>query len=87
MTVFVGATVLTFQTTYRVMMADRLLKQAGVIAGLMPTPQGVESPCGLSIRLTQEDILAARQVLASGQIEIRASYAYLDGRWCEVGVG
>jgi len=66
--------VLTFRSTFRVLRADRLLAPHGLAHGLAPTPDGVESPCGLSVHLPNRHVAAARAALAAADNEPEAVY-------------
>ncbi|RMF13483.1 MAG: DUF3343 domain-containing protein [Candidatus Dadabacteria bacterium] len=65
---------LTFSTTFRVVAAERALRQAGIRCGLAPTPGGVHSACGLSLRLHQADFEQALKAVEAAGLPI-------EGRW------
>lgn len=54
--------VLTFVNTSRVYQAEKLLRSAGIEAGLRPVPPGVPSRCGLCIRIAAADLTSALEV-------------------------
>ncbi len=72
---------MTFQTTFRVMMADRTLSAENLGHGLSPTPDGVESPCGLCIRVPAANVGDATELLAEKRIVWEQIYRRSAGGW------
>lgn len=72
---------LTFRTTFRVMAADRALAEAAISAGLTPTPEGISSPCGLSLRLDANMLPQALAKLAAAKVEVAAAYVKKGATW------
>ena len=75
------ATLLTFRTTFRVMSADRVLDDAGLTKGLTPTPSGIQSPCGLSLRVASDQRDQALDLLADKDIEVEGVFELVDDQW------
>lgn len=72
---------LTFRTTFRVIAADRALAEAAIVAGLTPTPAGVSSPCGLSLRMDAALIPQALAQLAAANIQVDGVYVLNNQVW------
>ncbi len=55
--------VITFESVYYVMKAEKLLKENGYDALLIPTPREISSDCGIAIELTGVNIDTVKNIL------------------------
>jgi hypothetical protein len=55
--------VITFESVYFVMKAERILKERGIKIDLIPTPREISSDCGIAIELTGENLDRVREIL------------------------
>lgn len=58
--------ILTFRNTHEAMDEERRLKEEGFVMKMIPTPRGISSECGFSIRVDSEgdsitEVLTARK--------------------------
>ena len=54
-----------FNSVHRVMKAERILKKSGAKFALLPVPRQLSSDCGLSIRYTDNDYEAVKDLLVT----------------------
>lgn len=60
---FIKEYIFIFNSIHRVMKAERILKEKGVIFKLMPVPRQLSSDCGLSIKYGGEEYGLVRDLL------------------------
>lgn len=70
--------VVLFYSTSGALMAEKLLKKAGIAYKIIPVPRHLSSDCGVCIRFSSEDESLVREALAE-KVEIQ-SFEELDGR-------
>ena len=72
--------ILTFRSVTPAQRAEEVLHRAGVDCTLQRTPKWMEEKgCGYSVRMQQEDIMAAAVLLRQAGIGFRKAYALTDG--------
>jgi hypothetical protein len=55
-------------STSHALRAEKMLYRAGIDCKLIPVPRSLSSDCGVCVRIAQEDMEAARQVLEEAGI-------------------
>jgi hypothetical protein len=66
--------IMTFQGTYNVMKAERLLREAGIAAEAIAAPRHISTDCGVCIRYNRADEERVRRILSSATIQITGVY-------------
>ncbi|HRS28155.1 MAG: DUF3343 domain-containing protein [Phycisphaerae bacterium] len=61
--------VILVQTTSHAVYAERVLKQAGLAARLIPTPRHLSSDCGSAVRIPADQRAAASEALSAAGVE------------------
>ncbi len=67
-----------FHTTSAAIRSEKLLRQQGFTAALIPTPRQFSSDCGVALRFSADSMDAVRTLLESAQIVFSSIHA-LDG--------
>ena len=62
--------VILVHTTSHAVYAERVLKQAGLSARMIPTPRHLSSDCGSAVRIAAADRAAAEQALRAAGVEL-----------------
>jgi len=62
--------VITFDNTNQAIKAENCLLAMHLKVGVMPLPSQISAGCGISLRISPEEIKVALQALALGSIEI-----------------
>jgi len=57
-----------FQSVNHTLLAERLLKAAGIVIKMIPVPRNLSSDCGVCIRFSPQDQQAVQDAL-SGRVE------------------
>ena len=71
--------ILTFRSVTPAQRAEEVLHRAGVDCTLQRTPKWMEEKgCGYSVRMQQEDIMAAAVLLRQAGIGFRKAYALTE---------
>ena len=55
--------VITFDSVYYVMKAERILKEKGIEINLIPTPREISSDCGVAIELVDSRLDLVKEIL------------------------
>jgi N-acyl-L-homoserine lactone synthetase len=63
-------TVVTFFTTHAAFRADKLLRQAGLAAKLIPAPRKISADCAIALRLPASDEQRARTILDEHNVAV-----------------
>jgi len=61
--------VILVHTTSHAVYAERVLKQAGLAARLVPTPRHLSSDCGSAVRISADERTAAAEALSAAGVE------------------
>ena len=70
---------ITFRSITFAQRGERMLQQGGVGCSLQRTPKWMEEKgCGYSVRMQQEDIMAAAVLLRQAGIGFRKAYSLAD---------
>ena len=67
-------TVVTFFTTHAAFRAEKLLKQAGLTAKLIPAPRKISADCAIALRLSASDEPRARAILDEHNVDASGFY-------------
>lgn len=71
--------IITFRSVTPAQRAEEVLRRAGVECALQRTPKWMEEKgCGYSVRLQQEDIMAASVLLRQAGVGFKKVYALAD---------
>ena len=62
--------VITFDNTNQAIKAENCLLGMHLKVGVMPLPSQIKAGCGISLRISPEEIKVVLEALASGSIEI-----------------
>ena len=57
-----------FQSVNHTLLAEKLLKEAGIFIKMIPVPRNLSSDCGVCIRFSPQDQQAVQRALA-GRVE------------------
>ena len=57
-----------FQSVNHTLLAEKLLKEAGIAIKMIPVPRNLSSDCGVCIRFSPQDQQAVKETLA-GRVE------------------
>jgi hypothetical protein len=57
-----------FQSVNHTLLAEKLLKEAGIAIKMIPVPRNLSSDCGVCIRFSPQDLRALQDALA-GRVE------------------
>jgi hypothetical protein len=66
-----GACVILVHSAGHAIRVERVLKKAGVDCKLIPIPRHIGSDCGVCIRISRNDMEAARAALIAGKVQIQ----------------
>ena len=55
--------VITFDSVYYVMKAERILREKGIGINLIPTPREISSDCGVAIELVDSRLDLVKEIL------------------------
>lgn len=66
--------VLTFQNTHGAISAENILKEENIKIDIMPTPTSITKSCGISIRFNGEYLERIKELLKTGEINIKDAY-------------
>jgi hypothetical protein len=66
--------IVLFDSTHRVLAAERALKEGRVTHDLVPVPKELSSDCGMAIELREADAGAALRVLEGPAVRWRGIY-------------
>ncbi len=61
--------VITFDSVYYVMKAERILRGKGIRIDLIPTPREISSDCGVAIRLLDERLGLVKELFRESVLE------------------
>ncbi len=65
--------ILTFENTHSAINGEYILKASGIKAIVMPTPTFVTKSCGISLRLTAEEIDKVKALMKEEKLKIKAA--------------
>ena len=71
--------VLLFHSVHQVMRAEKLLKERGVRADLIPVPREISSDCGVAIEISLESKEEALGLIERGGISSVECYQRIEG--------
>lgn len=66
--------VATFHTTHAALCGERLLKQRGIDAKLIPPPRNISADCTVALRFRSDDERAVRDLFHLNNIEPEGYY-------------
>jgi hypothetical protein len=66
--------VVLFHSTSGALMAEKLLKKAGIAYKIIPVPRHLSSDCGVCIRFFSKDESSVRKALAD-KVEVQSIYS------------
>jgi len=72
--------VITFESVYYVMKAEKILKKNGFNVKLIPTPREVSSDCGMAIELICDKLEILKNVFRKNQLEPDTIYEWQEGK-------
>lgn len=64
----------TFNSTHSAIRAEKELITAGINIKIIPVPTEITASCGLSIKMSLEDLEKAKKVLSDNNIEVSGYY-------------
>lgn len=74
--------VATFHSTYSVLKAEKIFKEAGLeMVRLIPVPSQVSSDCGVTVRFLIADLERARELMKSLEHDLEGIYAGTGREW------
>lgn len=65
--------ILTFENTHSAINGETVLKENKIKAIVMPTPTFVTKSCGISLRISEEEIEKVKALIAEDKIKIKGS--------------
>jgi hypothetical protein len=65
--------ILTFENTHSAINGETTLKENNIKAIVMPTPTFVTKSCGISLRVSEEEIEKVKALIACDKIKIKVS--------------
>ena len=65
---------ITFPKTHSMIKGEMLLKEAGIMAGTMPLPPVLGDSCGFCLRLKEDELDKALNLLKEGEVEMGGVY-------------
>jgi hypothetical protein len=65
--------ILTFENTHSAINSESVLKANNIKAIVMPTPTFVTKSCGISLRLTEEEVEKVKPLISEGKIKFKAA--------------
>jgi hypothetical protein len=63
--------ILTFENTHNAINGESVLKANNIKAIVMPTPTFITKSCGISLRLTEEEVLKVKPLISEEKIKIK----------------
>lgn len=66
-----GCAVILFESVNAAMLAEKLLRDAGMAIKLIPVPKRISSDCGVCIRVDTADLDSAQGILAQ-RVKVQA---------------
>lgn len=66
--------VFTFNSTSAAIFAEQVLLQAAVKVKVMPLPSKIAAGCGIALRVSQNELTKAKQIIKENQVIIHAIY-------------
>ncbi len=66
--------VFTFISTSHALKAERVLKNASAEFLMIPTPRQISTSCGLSVKVTEDDLEPNWDILRENRVEIESTY-------------
>jgi hypothetical protein len=74
--------VATFHSTYSVLKAEKIFKEAGLAkVRLVPVPSQISSDCGITVRFLQGDMKRARELLTALSNDLEGIYTQTGKEW------
>ncbi|MCM0647034.1 DUF3343 domain-containing protein [Clostridium swellfunianum] len=70
--------ILTFENTHSAINGESVLKANNIKAIVMPTPTFVTKSCGISLRLTEEEVEKVKPLIAEEKIKVKSAI-FKDG--------
>lgn len=67
------AVILVYTTNYA-LRAEKVLVEAGIPSKLVPVPRHLSSDCGVCVRIDQEDMERAREMLEESKVVFECVY-------------
>lgn len=64
--------VILVHSTSHAMRVEKLLRDQSIACKMIPVPRHISSDCGVCIRITQQDVGAARRAIEACGVEIEA---------------
>ena len=64
----------TFPSTRAAIAGEKALLAAGISAMVMPMPEALSADCGIVLRVSPPELIAARAALDTAGVEIRCIY-------------
>jgi hypothetical protein len=65
--------ILTFENTHSAISGESVLKANNIKATVMPTPTFVTRSCGISLRLTEEELEKVKPLIEQEKIKVKAA--------------
>jgi hypothetical protein len=65
--------ILTFENTHSAINGENVLKANNIKAIVMPTPTFVTRSCGISLRLTEQELEKVKPLIGQEKIKIKAA--------------
>lgn len=66
--------VLTFRTTHSAILGEKTLQEGGLDVKVMPLPMTLGAGCGICLRIAEEELPRARELLAAAEIAPQGWY-------------
>jgi hypothetical protein len=68
--------VITFESVYFVMKAERVLRQGGMDIRLIPVPRQFSSDCGLAIELSSQALDRVKEILQKNGVKAESFHEW-----------
>ena len=66
--------VISFESTNYAMMADKCFDEMNFYKMVVPTPRAISNSCGISLKIKEEDIQKANELIIAKNIKIKGIY-------------
>lgn len=63
--------ILTFENTHNAISGESVLKTNSIKAIVMPTPTFITKSCGISLRLSEEEVEKVKPLVQEGKIKVK----------------
>lgn len=72
--------VISFESTHHAMFGEKMLKKAEIPIMVIPTPRELDKSCGISIKISDEDMEKSVEIINRYNIDIKGIYKIEKGK-------